>query len=181
MMRRLINILFSAMVVMFLASCNCGGNNTSDTDDGGHDGHHEAAVKPASSTGNFGATITADEAVAATELPAMLEGKETLEVKLVGNVESVCQMSGCWMDIEIGEGEIVHVTFEDDSYLMPKDAAGKTATIEGVATYEEIPVKMLRHLAEDDGKSKEEIEAITEPKMEYTFVARGVILQEKIH
>ena len=54
--------------------------------------------------------------------------------------------------------------------------AGKTAVIEGVATYEEVPVKMLKNLAEEDGKSQEEIDAITEPKMEYTFVAKGVLL-----
>jgi len=37
---------------------------------------------------------------------------------------------------------------------------------------------MLKHLAEDEGKSQEEIDAITEPKMEYTFVAHGVIIEE---
>ena len=60
---------------------------------------------------------------------------------------------------------------------MPMDAAGKTAVIEGVATYEEIPVKMLKHLAEDAGKTQEEIDAIKEPKKEYTFIANGVIVQ----
>jgi hypothetical protein len=31
-------------------------------------------------------------------------------------------------------------------------------------------------MAEDEGKSKEEIDAITEPLLEYSFVAKGVIL-----
>jgi hypothetical protein len=31
-------------------------------------------------------------------------------------------------------------------------------------------------MAEDEGKTQEEIDAITEPKLEYTFVAKGVIL-----
>jgi hypothetical protein len=85
-------------------------------------------------------------------------------------------MSGCWMDLAMDDDEIIHVTFKDDSFLLPKDAAGKTAIIEGVATYEEIPVDMLKHMAEDEGKTQEEIDAITEPKLEYTFVAKGVIL-----
>ena len=164
-------------VVTFFTACDCGEENKQEAE-GSHDGHHENAAKPTSSTGNFGATITSTEAVAAAELPTMLEGKEEVEIKLVGNVESVCQMTGCWMDVDMGNDEIVHVTFKDDGFLMPKDAAGKTAVIEGVATFEEIPVKMLKHLAEDEGKSQEEIDAITEPKMEYTFIAKGVILED---
>jgi hypothetical protein len=37
-------------------------------------------------------------------------------------------------------------------------------------------VEELKHLAEDAGKSKEEIEAITEPKEELKFLATGVLL-----
>ena len=180
-MKRLINISLSLIVIAFFTACSFSADHEQahDSDgDSGHDGHHENAAKPTSSTGNFGATITSTEAVAAAELPAMLEGKEEVEIKLVGNVESVCQMTGCWMDVDMGNDEIVHVTFADDGFLMPKDATGKTAIIEGVATYEEIPVKMLKHLAEDEGKSQEEIDAITEPKMEYTFIAKGVILED---
>ena len=160
----------------FVIGCNFD-DKESDKAQNEREEHHEGAVKPTSSTGNFGETINADGAVTAASLPDLLEGKETVDVKLTGNIESVCQMMGCWMDVDIGDGEIVHVTFKDDTYLVPKDAAGKTVVMEGVGTYEEIPVKMLKHLAEDEGKSQEEIDAITEPKMEYTFVAKGVIIQ----
>jgi hypothetical protein len=37
-------------------------------------------------------------------------------------------------------------------------------------------VEELKHFAEDDGKSKEEIEKITEPKIEMVFEASGVKL-----
>lgn len=175
-MKQTFNILLTIAIVAFFAACNCGGENKQEAE-GGHDGHHEGAVKPTSSTGNFGATITSENAMAASDLPLLLADKEEIEIKLVGEVAAVCQMTGCWMDVEIGDGQIVHVTFEDDKFLMPKDATGKKAVIEGVATYEEIPVSMLKHLAEDEGKSQEEIDAITIPAMEYTFVAKGVILQ----
>ena len=170
------NILLTLAVVAFFAACNCGGENKQEASSV-HDGNHEGAVKPTASTGNFGATITSDNAFAASDLPMLLTDKEKVEVKLVGDVAAVCQMTGCWMDVEIGEGETVHVTFKDDAFLMPKDATGKKAVIEGEATYEEIPVSMLKHLAEDEGKTQEEIDAITEPAMEYTIVANGVILQ----
>jgi len=178
--KRLINFLVMVAVITFVVACDCGGENKQEAE-GSHDEHHEGAVKPAASIGNYGAIISDEEALAATELPTLLADKETVEVKLVGNVASVCQMSGCWMDVEIGDDEVVHVTFKDDGFLLPKDAAGKTAVIEGWATYEEIPVKMLKHLAEDAGKSEEEITAITEPKLEYTFVASGVILEENVY
>jgi hypothetical protein len=42
----------------------------------------------------------------------------------------------------------------------------------------ETSVEELRHYAEDAGKSQEEIEAITEPKKTYSFVADGVLLKE---
>ncbi|PLX00828.1 MAG: DUF4920 domain-containing protein [Marinilabiliales bacterium] len=162
-------LLAIALFVVFSSCCN-------QNDKKEQEGKLEMALTPTSSTGNFGEEITADEAISANKLPELLEGKETVEVKLTGNVDAVCQMSGCWMDLAMDDDEIIHVTFKDDSFLLPKDAAGKTAIIEGVATYEEIPVDMLKHMAVDEGKTQEEIDAITEPKLEYTFVAKGVIL-----
>lgn len=175
-MKRTLNFILLLTIIAFLSACNCGGENKQEAESG-HDGHHENAVQPTSSTGNFGEMITSDNAMEAAMLPDLLTDKESLDVKLVGNVAAVCQMSGCWMDVEMSNGETVHVTFKDDAFVLPKDAAGKKAVIEGVATYEEIPVSMLKHLAEDEGKSQEEIDAITKPAMEYTLVAKGVILQ----
>lgn len=187
MIKKIANTLLTIAVLAFFASCNCADGkkeNSSETSSadqsmGTHDGNHEGAVQPTSATGNFGEIITVDNAFDASELPVLLEGKETINVKLAGNIEAVCQMSGCWMDVDMGDGETVHVTFKDDGFVLPKDAAGKYTVIEGIATYEEIPVKLLKHLAEDDGKTQEEIDAITEPKMEYTVVAKGVFISEE--
>ena len=178
-MKKYFNILLAFTILGILASCNCEGDQSSEADKG--EEPHKNAVRPTASTGNFGEVISTDGAREAAELPALLEGKETVEVKLTGNVDAVCQNMGCWMDVSMGDGQIVHVTFQDDKFLLPKDAAGKQTVFEGVATYEEIPVNMLKHLAKDEGKSQEEIDAITEPKMEYTFVARGVILEDNLY
>jgi hypothetical protein len=35
---------------------------------------------------------------------------------------------------------------------------------------------MLKHLEQDEGKSQEEIDAITEEQKEYKFVATGVLI-----
>ena len=48
--------------------------------------------------------------------------------------------------------------------------------MDGFAFKEVTPVDELRHYAEDEGMSKEEIAAITEPKEELKFMASGVLL-----
>ena len=61
---------------------------------------------------------------------------------------------------------------------MPKDATGKTAVVQGQAKVDTVDVATLRHYAEDAGKPKEEIEAITEPEVQLSFEADGVILRD---
>ena len=51
--------------------------------------------------------------------------------------------------------------------------------LEGVATLTETDVETLKHYAEDQGKSKEEVAAITAPKREITFEATGVVIKPK--
>jgi hypothetical protein len=122
-------------------------------------------------------SITADGAVAVNELPAMIEGKDSLEVKLSGTINECCQTKGCWMTMDMGNGEEMMVRFKDYGFFVPKDAGGKECIIEGVAKVEEISVEELRHYAEDAGKTEEEIAAITEPERKMSFTASGVIIQ----
>lgn len=169
-MKRILNFTLLTFFAALFVSCVSNETKTQEE-------HHAGAVKPTSSTGNFGAIITEENAVAVAELPGMLVDADSVAIKLTGNIASVCQMSGCWVDLDLGNGETVHVTFEDDAFLLPKDAAGKVAVLEGIGTREELSVDYLKHLAEDDGKTQEEIDAITEPSMEYTFIASGVIIK----
>ena len=81
------------------------------------------------------------------------------------------------MKVDI-DGEESMVRFKDYAFFMPKDIAGQDAIIEGVAFIEEVSVEDLKHYAEDDGKSPEEIAAITEPKKSLAIVSSGVLLPE---
>ena len=103
--------------------------------------------------------------------------KDSLQTQMIGEIKEVCQAKGCWMTLDLGDDELIRVKFKDYGFFVPKDAAGKTAVIEGIAKKEVIDVSELKHLAEDAGKSQKEIDAITEPKEELTFVAKGVIIQ----
>ena len=126
----------------------------------------------------FGDTISPEGAVPVNELMASLKGKDSLKIKLTGTIEEVCQKKGCWMTLGMGDGKNMRVSFKDYAFFMPKDAAGKTVTIEGYAYNDTIPVAQLKHYAEDAKKSKEEIAQITQPEVSISFEANGVIIKK---
>jgi hypothetical protein len=65
---------------------------------------------------------------------------------------------------------------KDHSFFVPVSMNGKTIVADGTATLKETSVEMLRHYAEDGGKSKEEIAAIKEPKKEIVLQAKGILV-----
>ncbi len=104
---------------------------------------------------------------------------EAETVQLSGEIESTCAMKGCWMKVKLSDGKTVRVTFKDYGFFVPTSGVqGKTATVNGQLSKKEISVETLKHYAEDAGKSEEEIAKITSPKMEYAFVADGVIIED---
>jgi hypothetical protein len=81
------------------------------------------------------------------------------------------------MELKNNDGTSLRVTFKDYSFFMPKDGAGLTAIVDGIAKVEVTSVADLQEYAKDDGKSKEDIAKITEPLKELVFEAKGVILK----
>jgi hypothetical protein len=130
-------------------------------------------------TGTYGEELSDVKAVKATKLEKAMDGKEVMQMKLDGEILEVCQEKGCWMTVATGDGKEIRVTFKDYGFFVPKDASGKKAVFEGEAKMETVDVATLKHYAEDAGKSKEEIAAITEPETKLTFVASGVEIEEK--
>jgi hypothetical protein len=124
----------------------------------------------------YGDTIDVENAVEANTLMAMAGTKDSLAVKVKGTVLESCKKKGCWMKMDLGNGEEMRVTFKDYGFFVPTDLDGETAIIEGFAQMDTTDVETLRHFAEDGGKSKEEIEAITEPEVTLNYVATGVII-----
>ncbi len=130
-----------------------------------------------SDSNKFGEAISPKGALSYTEFVSKFGEKEKMDAKVRGTVLSVCQNKGCWMTISDGkEAPPVFVKFKDYGFFMPLDAAGREIIMEGYAFKEMTSVDQLKHLAEDAGKSQEEIDAITEPKKEFKFMAHGVIL-----
>lgn len=128
---------------------------------------------------SFGAKINEKGTLQPTEFVKEMEGKIEQELKLAAKVNEVCQMKGCWMTLDLENGEEVMVRFKDYAFFVPKNAGGKTAVVEGRAYFDEVSVETLRHYAEDAGKSQEEINAITKPEMRLSFIADGVLLKDE--
>ncbi len=103
---------------------------------------------------------------------------DTINTKMTAEVIEVCQAKGCWMTLKLENGEEAMVKFKDYAFFMPKDISGKEVILNGKAFVNEVPVDEQRHYAEDAGKSKEEVAAITTPKKTYSFEADGVLIKQ---
>ncbi len=126
---------------------------------------------------HFGELITPDGAEDVNSLLASVNNEEELNAKVSGTIVEVCQSKGCWMTLQLDNGETMRVTFKDYGFFVPKDAAGKTVIMDGIAKVDVTDVETLRHYAEDAGKTQEEIDAITEAKKGLSFEASGVIIK----
>ncbi|NUM50270.1 MAG: DUF4920 domain-containing protein [Flavobacteriales bacterium] len=127
----------------------------------------------------FGDTINPAGAITTSEFLSKIKEVDSLEVKLEAKISEVCQKKGCWMDLDLENGETMTVRFKDYGFFVPKNADGRMAVVEGWAKKDTTTVELLRHYAEDAGKSKEEVEAITEPEIGYSFEAHGVVIKPK--
>ena len=124
---------------------------------------------------NFGIATTEKGAVNASDLTSLLDPKEPKEIKVKGKVVEVCKAEGCWLRMETANGTMM-IRMKDHSFFVPVSMTGKTIVADGTATVKETSVEMLRHYAEDGGKSKEEIAAIKEPKKEIVLQAKGILV-----
>ncbi|NJN27596.1 MAG: DUF4920 domain-containing protein [Cyclobacteriaceae bacterium] len=129
-------------------------------------------------TGSFGRPIDEKGAISVQKLSKKLqEADSSARLKVKGTILEVCQAKGCWMTMELDNGEIMRVKFKDYAFFVPKDAAGKSVVMEGTVSKELIDVYELKHLAKDAGKTKAEIDAIDQPGEELTFIADGVLIR----
>lgn len=98
--------------------------------------------------------------------------------KIQGKVIEVCQAMGCWAKLKKEDGSTIMIKVKDHEFAMPLDIVGRTIVVEGKAELKETSVAMLKHYAEDAGKSKEEVEKIKEPKKEVIMTIKGVKVVE---
>ena len=105
-----------------------------------------------------------------------LKVSDTLNTKFEAKVLEVCQAKGCWMKVQLEDGQEAMVRFKDYGFFVPKDIAGKQVVLNGLAFVEEMSVEDQQHFAKDGGKTDQEIAAITQPKKSFGFEADGVLI-----
>lgn len=137
--------------------------------------------KPALKYAAFGSKITADKALTKEQMTqkyASLKKGDTINAKFKSKIMSVCKKKGCWMKMDLAQNKESFIRFKDYGFFVPLNADNSEAVVSGKAFLDVISVDELRHYAKDGGKSQEEIDKITEPKITYAFQADGVLIQE---
>lgn len=126
----------------------------------------------------YGENVAVVGAINIADIPAKLENSETVETKVKAKVLDVCPKKGCWIKLQVNDSTTAFVKMKDYGFFVPLAAIGKTVVLDGEARIKTISVKERQHYAEDAGKSKEEIAAITKPEKEIRFTAKGITVIE---
>ena len=156
--------LFFCLILGTFCACKNSGTSSLSKGDGIH----------------FGETIDTSGMISYENLLAKMNDADSVQAKIYAKVSGVCQTKGCWMNVASDADSTsteMFVEFKDYGFFMPKDLAGKEVVMLGRAYREITPVEDLRHFAEDEGKTPEEIAKITEPVMELKFLATGVMIK----
>jgi hypothetical protein len=127
----------------------------------------------------YGAKIKSKGAKPIAEVVSKLESETKLEdVKIKAKILEVCPNKGCWLKLELPDGNQAMVKMKDYGFFVPLAAKGKEVVIEGEVSLKTTSVKELKHYAEDAKKPQAEIDAITQPKKEVNILAKGIVVVE---
>lgn len=127
----------------------------------------------------YGEKVSTEGAVDLNDVVKKLNGGSMFpEVKIKAKITEVCPKKGCWLKLELENGETAMVKMKDYGFFLPLAAKGKTVVIDGAVNLKTTSVAELKHYAEDAKKTKEEIDAIKEPKKEVKVMAKGIVIVE---
>jgi hypothetical protein len=154
-------------LIILLASCGQQGETSATDVDGAGD----------SLSGWYGEEFVIADVMPASGLTDLKFEGTSSDLVIEAKILECCRKKGCWMKVDLGDGRSMRVSFKDYGFFVPLNADGRMATLKGVAYMDTIDVELLRHFAEDAGRSAEEIAAITEPELELSFEATGVLIK----
>lgn len=170
------SIALFASVILLTA---CGSQNGQETTEANEKGATEEVVVLEEKMNYYGDSISGEGAIAASELVTIVEKEGGFEGKVSTVIHETCQKKGCWMKVDLNGEEDMRVSFKDYGFFVPTGGVeGREVIMQGKAYLDTTTVEMLRHFAEDAGKTPEEIATITEPEYALAFEATGVIIKE---
>ncbi len=129
----------------------------------------------------FGEAFSDEGAVPVQAVVAERDQYVGKPVKIEGTVAEVCQMAGCWLTIQAGDGDNVRILVArqesgDYAFTVPKDISGRRVVVQGTLAEETLLEGTQRHLAEDAGREVDE-ESLA-PKAELQLTAQGVLVEK---
>ncbi|MCY4014010.1 MAG: DUF4920 domain-containing protein [Gammaproteobacteria bacterium] len=138
-----------------------------------------AMASSAADTG-FGEPLSDATAVSLSELSANPNAYVGQTVKVVGLVEDVCPMKGCWVDIlDRQSSATIRLKVQDDVIVFPAEAKGQEIVAEGTLRRLDLSprqaVAWLRHAAEERGETFVE-PADPAPLTVYQIEGRGAVV-----
>lgn len=128
------------------------------------------AVANVCESATYGAGVRLAET---TSVSSILDAPESFvgkEVRVEGRVKEVCEMAGCWLEIEAGDpsadGRVLKVKVRDGEIEFPMSSRGKQAIAQGKVERLEMTrpkyLKYLKHIAAEQGKELEEASIVGE-------------------
>lgn len=158
--------------VFFIASC---GSKEENKDEKKEETKKEEVTEEIT---KYGEEFSEEGAMTPSEFLTAFQGKDSMQVTIKGNVAEVCKKKGCWMTMDLGNDQTMRISY-DYKFLMPLDCDGLPIVINGMAYVDTISVDDQIHYLKDANASDEEIAAVTEPQVNISFLAKGVILRNE--
>jgi hypothetical protein len=124
----------------------------------------------------YGDQFAKDNSHSLNELYKAMDNADSVDMVVTAQIVQTCKKAGCWMEIQNADGTMkTKVFMKDHAFGVPLEGCEKKqCLVNGRAFRYKLSVEYLRHLAEDAGQSKEEIEKITEPETAIAIDAMGV-------
>ncbi len=98
-------------------------------------------------------------------------------IRMEGRIVAVCAKAGCWLTMAEG-GRELFVKFKDYGFFVPRHLAGHDVVLEGLASAVIMTEAERRHMAEDAGKSPEEVAKIVGDEAKLKMFADAVRILE---
>lgn len=161
-------------LLLALALSACGSDQAAETPEA-------AATQVLTPYDVYGQAFSDEGAVPVQAVVAEREAYLGRSVKIEGTVAEVCQMAGCWLTLQTGDGNNVRILVartEDGDYAftVPKNISGRRVVVQGMLAEETLLEGTQRHLAEDAGREVD-AEALS-PKAELQVTAQGVLVEK---
>lgn len=157
-------LLFSTLILLAVGASAQDTKESKDT----------AKIEPAAKGVVYGDFLNTAGAILSVSDLKLQADNAVFNGKISGKVTEVCKSMGCWIKLEKADGTTLTVKSKDHAFFMPQDLVGHTVVVDGSASVKEVSEEARKHMAEDAGKSKEEIAKIKGSAKEVQFVAKGV-------